>query len=142
MVTMMRRAGLTDDEEQLETLYEGLRPAYKRYVRRDDVHTLAELGTRAFEFEDIEEAEREDQTNQRQISPRDTAAAATYKREECCWRCKQRGHIKANCQRPPRKFCSFCGRDGVLTRDCHPSTGNFPRAGADPTAPRPPTESE
>ncbi|XP_076298558.1 uncharacterized protein LOC143217809 [Lasioglossum baleicum] len=37
-----------------------------------------------------------------------------------CWRCKQRGHVRFECRNKYRKFCSRCGRDGVLTRECHP----------------------
>lgn len=42
----------------------------------------------------------------------------TYNREDCCWRCKQRGHTRLDCKRLPKKFCSRCSKDGVLTRDC------------------------
>jgi len=56
-------------------------------------------------------------------------AATTYNRYECCWKCKQRGHTRFNCQRAPRKFCSQCGKDGVYTRDCHPRAGNSVRTG-------------
>jgi len=52
----------------------------------------------------------------------------TYKRNECCWNCGQRGHRKTDCKQPFKKFCSTCGKTGVLTRDCHPP-GNGPAAG-------------
>lgn len=137
MLTMMRRTGQTDDDEQLETLCEGLRPAYKQYVRRDNIRTLTDLSSRAFEFEAIVEEERETQPSQKLVNTRHTAATASYSHEECCWRCKQRGHTRTNCQRPPRKFYSFCGKDGVLTRDCHPPPGNLPQVGAAAASPRP-----
>ena len=57
-----------------------------------------------------------------------TATTTAYSRDKCCWRCKQRGHTRLDCKRPPKKFCSRCGKDGVLTRDCHPP-GNERRAG-------------
>ncbi|KAL7307790.1 hypothetical protein TKK_0000114 [Trichogramma kaykai] len=42
-----------------------------------------------------------------------------YNRKDHCWNCKQRGHSRVNCKNPRRKFCSVCGKDNVLTRNCH-----------------------
>lgn len=54
------------------------------------------------------------QCRERQKSIKATITAATiYDRHECCWKCKQRGHTRFNCQRMPRKFCSQCGKDGI-----------------------------
>ena len=41
-----------------------------------------------------------------------------YDRQTCCWRYKQRGHNRFNCKNEANKFCSRCGRDDVLSRDC------------------------
>lgn len=41
-----------------------------------------------------------------------------YVREDRCWRCGQRGHFRQQCQGPRKLFCSYCGKDGVFTRDC------------------------
>jgi len=53
MMTLMRRAGGYSREEQLDLVYENMNPAYKHYVRIDDVGSIAELQTRAVEYEDI-----------------------------------------------------------------------------------------
>lgn len=131
MLTMMRRAGGIPSNEQLHRLYENLDPDYKMYVRWDDLQSRADLRDRALQFEAI----REQQKNRRTIEPTKTGglshrpalAAATYNRDECCWRCKQRGHNRRQCRRPARIFCSQCGKDGVLTRTCHPQPGNSAR---------------
>lgn len=54
-----------------------------------------------------------------------TMATAPYDSATYCWRCKQQGHTRLNCKRTAQKFCSQCGKNGVLTRDCHsPSRNN------------------
>ncbi|KAL6433556.1 hypothetical protein ACFW04_006562 [Cataglyphis niger] len=77
-----------------------MRPEYKRYVKRRDVHDLNDLLEEAAEFEGIEQETRE----VRKV-PKDTAnppaVATMYNKEECCWRCKQRGHTRFDCKRPP-----------------------------------------
>lgn len=64
---------------------------------------MAELQEQAAEYETIAEEEKEEQAEERTLS---RAASATVYKDECCWQCKQRGHTRANCKRPPRKFCS------------------------------------
>jgi len=120
MMTLMRRAGGFSREEQLDLIYENMHPEYKAYVRVDDVRSIAELQSRAKEFEDIEREKRELKKRERPTP----AVAATYNKRECCWRCKQRGHTRGQCRRPALKFCSQCGKDGVLTSECHPRPGN------------------
>jgi len=120
MMTLMRRAGGFSREEQLELIYENMHSEYKTYVRVDDVRSIAELQSRAKEFEDIEREKREIKKREK---PTPTVAAA-YNKHECCWRCKQRGHTRVQCRRPAVKFCSQCGKDGVLTAECHPRPGN------------------
>jgi len=137
LLTKMRRAGGFTTEAQIEQLYDNMNPEYKLYIRLDDITDLEELSSRAAEFEAIEKQRRE-RTSERAPTTGPSVAAAAYKREECCWRCKQRGHTRLDCKRPPKKFCSHCGKDGVLTRDCHPP-GNADRAGEE--AARPPQPS-
>lgn len=136
MLTLMRRAGRLSLTEQLDQVYEGLRPDYKMYIRRRDIDSIPDLAALAQEYEEI--------TSEQKRTPtpvtRTASTAAVYNKEECCWRCKQRGHTRVNCKRAPQKFCSQCGKDGVLTRDCHPRPGNAPRAGTD-TEPFRPTDS-
>ncbi|EFN61820.1 hypothetical protein EAG_00298, partial [Camponotus floridanus] len=43
MMTLMRRAGGYSRDEQLEIIYENINPAYKHYIRIDDVHSIMQL---------------------------------------------------------------------------------------------------
>jgi hypothetical protein len=133
VLTMMRRAGGYVEEDQLDLLYENMHPRYKLYVRRESVRRTAELRRQAEELEHINA-----QCRDRQPVPKPSAssAAAAYDKNECCWRCKQRGHTRFDCRRIARKFCSQCGKDGVYTRECHPPAGNATRTGDAATAPR------
>ncbi|XP_032679540.1 uncharacterized protein LOC116847992 [Odontomachus brunneus] len=120
LLKLMRRAGGWSAKEQLDLLYENMLPETKRFIRPDEVDSLGELRARVTEVEQIEQQiwERrqkkpENQNLQEKIPP---AATTPYNKDECCWR------------RPPRKFCSQCGKDDVLTRECHPRPGNGQRA--------------
>jgi len=138
--TMMRRLGSLSTEQQIDRVYENMRPHYRRYIHRSDITGVADLIYRVTEHEDIELAETE--YNSRMTRKRGGASAAkaenqasenamispTYRRNECCWNCGQRGHQKTDCKRPFKKFCSVCGKTGVLTRECHPP-GNEQPAG-------------
>ena len=135
VLSLMRRAGNFSTDDRIDQLYDNMRPEYQLQIRRDDIYSTSELFQRAAEFERIQErcrALRSAQAKSRET----TVAAATYDRAECCWRCKQRGHTRFDCRRPPRKFCSQCGKDGVMTRDCHPPAGNETRTGETPAVPR------
>lgn len=135
MMTLIRRAGGFSREQRLSRIYANMRPEYKRYVKRRDVHDLNELFDDAAEFERIEQ----EQPSRRPYSAATSTVTTAYNREECCWRCKQRGHTRFQCKQAPRRFCSQCGKDGVLTSNCHPPSGNARRAGsitAEPLAPR------
>jgi hypothetical protein len=135
--TMMRRAGGFTQAEKVDRLYENLRAEYKLYVRLTDATDLADLAEQAAEYEDITKAqEAETRTEKHKVNTATTAESMPYDRANTCWRCKQRGHDRFNCKRPARKFCSQCGKDGVLTKDCHPRPGNAAAAGAT-TDPRP-----
>ena len=130
----MRRAGGYSTEDQLDLLYENMHPRYKLYIPRERLYRAGDLLRRANDIEDLEA-----QCQERQKTPKPTNTAATaYDRNECCWRCKQRGHTRFTCQKIPRKFCSQCGKDGVYTRDCHPPAGNARRTGDNADEPRSP----
>lgn len=123
MLTRMRRAGGYSKEDRLERLYENMHDEYKMYVDYDDIRDLDHLQHRIAALESA----KQKQAQSKPRTPKPTVAATAYDRNECCWRCKQRGHTRFKCERPPKKFCSRCGKDGVLTRDCHP--GNAGRDG-------------
>lgn len=145
LLTMIRRAGDFSPDDKIDRLYENLRAEYKLYVRLDEINELSDLTARAREFEEIKKTQIQEQKIEQRTTfpPRQTTnAAVTYDRQNTCWRCKQRGHDRFNCRRPAKKFCSQCGKDDVLTRDCHPRPGNGRPAGdVAATTPRPaPTE--
>ena len=128
MMTMMRRAGGFTRDQQLTRIHANMRPLYKRHVRRSDVFSLSELLSRVSELEAIDQEEREEKAERKNTASRPIVAMA-YNKEEHCWKCKQRGHTRFTCQRPARRFCSQCGKDGVLTKECHPRQGNEQGAG-------------
>lgn len=134
--TKMRRAGGYSRTEQIHQAYENMHPDYKCYIRPTGIESIQDLTDQAAEYEQIllEKKELRPRTEE---AHRFTLASATYNRDDCCWRCKQRGHTRRECRRTPQKFCSQCGRDGVLTRDCHPRPGNGNRAELKPHETRP-----
>jgi hypothetical protein len=126
LLILTRRAGGYTENEQLELLIENMDPEYRMFIRPSDVANIQELADRAAEYEELDQL-RKTRTRKNDNPPASLTAVA-YNRAECCWRCKQRGHTRFNCKRPPRKFCSQCGRDDTYTRDCHPLPGNENRA--------------
>jgi len=138
--TMMRRLGGLSPSQQIDRIYENMKPSYRRYIRRTEVKTVEELIYRVTEHESIEQAEAEYNSRVTRVKSHNTAVpnkdtkadttmiSPTYRKSDCCWNCGQRGHRRAECKRPFQKFCSTCGKTGILTRDCHPP-GNGPAAG-------------
>ncbi|XP_071570406.1 uncharacterized protein [Temnothorax nylanderi] len=120
MLARMWRAEGYSTEEQFEQRYENLHPDYQNRIWRSDVRSPRDLQQRAGEFEQ----NRTKRTTAKTAAADPPVTAAVYNRGECCWRCKQRGHTRFDCRRPAWKFCSRCGKDGVLTKDCHPPPGN------------------
>lgn len=115
---MIRQAGGYSSNEQLETLYENMHPRYKMHIPQNSITRPGELFKRA---EKIEQLEIQCRERQKVVKPA-PAAAVAYERRECCWSCKQRGHTRFECKRILRKFCSRCGKDGVLMKECHRKT--------------------
>lgn len=109
--------------ENIDRIFDSLRPEYRYYIRRQDFKTIDELAQLAEEFESIKNDERNVRPTQHTsalIAPisSNPPAAAPYDRFTHCWNCKQMGHRKETCQRPFKLFCSFCGEDGKLSKDC------------------------
>lgn len=143
--TLMRRAGNFSEIEQLDIIADNMDPEIQMYLRPEDTKTIDELTERVSILENIharKKLTRETNVTERRNStlPRSNTAAvaSAYNKYECCWRCKQRGHSRQDCRRPALKFCSQCGKDGVLTRECHPYPGNANRAGETTASPRSP----
>jgi len=92
LLTMMRRVGGYSAVEQLDQLYDNLDPELQLHIRREEVGTLDELSSRVAHIETIQRRKKDRQSEAPTV--KGTIAAATYSREECCWRCKQRGHTR------------------------------------------------
>lgn len=138
LMTLIRRRGGYDRERQLDTLYHNLQPELQLHIRRTELTDATSLIQRV---EEVEEILRRVHRGARSAPPprepsRRPALAITsaYQRATHCWRCKKPGHDRFTCTNAAVRFCSFCGQDGVLTKDCpchvRPNTpGNEPRAG-------------
>jgi len=93
---MMRRLGGLSTEQQVDRVYENMRPSYRRYIHRDGITGVADLIYRVTEHEDIEIGETE--YNSRIARKRESTGPAkaegetsesamispTYQRNECC----------------------------------------------------------
>lgn len=93
-------------------------PDLKLCIRLDSVADISKLIDCAVKIKSLLKQRSELRSAKKPAN--EPLAVATYNRQEYCWRCKQRGHVRFDCKRPPKRFCSRCGKDGVLTKDCHP----------------------
>jgi len=125
LLTLTRRAGNFSEHEQIKLLIENMDPECRMFIRPDDAVYISELSEQVAEYEKLNKQQKN--RARKESGSTYNLAAATYNRDECVWRCKQRGHTRFDCKRPPRKFCSRCGKDSVFTRDCHLLTGNANR---------------
>lgn len=119
----MHRAGGYTAQEQIDQLYENSDSDFQLYARISKIITLPELFHQAVEYQNINQ--RKDYPKEVKKTSETNVAIVQYDYSTCCWRCKQR-HTRLDCKRLPRKFCSRCGKDGILTRDCHPSSRPSP----------------
>nr|XP_012234646.1 PREDICTED: uncharacterized protein K02A2.6-like [Linepithema humile] len=111
--TLMRRAGGYSEQEKLEQIYENMNPDLQLYIPLENIHTLSELHAKVANLEKIQQRQKERRPRFPERNNRNPVATATYNKDECCWRCKQRGHTRWNCKHTPKKFCSQCGKDGI-----------------------------
>ncbi|XP_067612946.1 uncharacterized protein [Eurosta solidaginis] len=115
MQTMIRQHPIMSRENYLERIYDGLRVEYRLFAKRSEFRTIEELMELTDEFELLQlEATRQSRQTAHSLSP----LTEEYSREESCWRCKERGHMRHQCRKARRLFCSRCGRDNVMSRDC------------------------
>lgn len=154
LLTLLRRSGEMRPGELLYWAYENMQPEYQLYIRFEEVRDLADLRRRAQSLEaaltkcrnpvgSVRRGTEERRSMAAVESPtkpsaayRPAEAAARYDKATHCWRCKQRGHDRHQCRQPAKRFCSQCGKDGVLTRNCHPASGNATRIEIPQAAPR------
>ncbi|XP_057329906.1 trichohyalin-like [Microplitis mediator] len=105
---------------------------------RTEFTTVPELLRLAGEYEQLVAQEKAPLAKEAKQSPRKPVKTAEtapleifeYNWLECCWRCRQRGHTKAQCTNRWVKFCMRCGKIGTFSRDCPcPRQGNAERTG-------------
>lgn len=125
--TLIRRYGKMSHLACLERLWKNMKPDYRRYIRRNDIQDVNDLVKLADEYErlvqDEKEAQQQEKLNQDKREKTTIYLAATsvnipYNRNECCWRCGHRGHLRTECRNVLKKFCSHCGKLGTWSRDC------------------------
>jgi len=126
LTTIMRRAGGISEQEQLERLYCNMGPEYKMYIRFDDVATPDDLRNRVAKLEKVEQERKEWKAKSEKTStPADASPPSIIRRNVVG--AVNSEDTRLDCKRPPKRFCFRCGKNGVLTRDCHPPAGNVAR---------------
>ena len=123
MLTLTRRRGGFSQEKNMETLYYNMMPGLRLFIRRTDVNTPDELIRRVEEIQEaqdqlVKESRNEQETSLRPSRQQTANVTPAYDPQTTCWRCKGRGHTRRFCRSKPKKFCSQCGKDGVLTKEC------------------------
>lgn len=125
--TKMRRVKDMTEQKKLDRIYTNMLPEYKLYIRRREFRTLDEL----LELGDEYEGKVNEQKNHsRKLSsqqqyfakkpdqPKNYNLLNNYNRNQCCWRCGNRGHRRNECKNRPLLFCSYCGKPSIKTIDC------------------------
>ncbi|XP_045776096.1 uncharacterized protein LOC123874648 [Maniola jurtina] len=145
MQTLLRRYGKLTPEQQLERIYDNMKPNYQYYIKRKDFSTTAELIQLAGDYEKINtdrfrETTRKPMYQRKENTPNPTEKPtgtlkpedhkterkqihANYDPQTCCWKCGKRNHTTRECKNQQVIFCSRCGLMGKLTRDCCKKTG-------------------
>lgn len=121
MHTLVRQLGKSP-ERQLSLIYDNLRAEYKLYIRRREVNTIEELEELVDEFDSIKMSENQHQSRLFK-NPNEAVRSLVsrpFEPNNVCRRCGKRGHFQSYCRGPFRAFCWVCGKEGTLTKDCHP----------------------
>ncbi|XP_058975681.1 uncharacterized protein LOC131801251 [Musca domestica] len=116
MLTMAKQHPTLRQVDHLDRIYDGLRPEYRHYVRRSDFQTLDELMSLVDDFELLKKDEA--RVERPHTSHMVSQTSGGYNRSTHCWRCKKKGHIRYQCQEKGKLFCSHCGKEGILSRNC------------------------
>lgn len=145
--TLIRRHGKMSAEQELFWIHRNLRPEYRHYIRRSDCTSLSRLLIMAKEFEDLQrETQARSRTvsvprarwapkfpeetpiadlrtlplkeRKEVVSKRTVKEPTVVRPSPQCWRCGRPGHLRSTCNFPPAVFCSRCGKQGVMSRDC------------------------
>ena len=123
LLTLTRRRGGFSQEKTMENLYYNMKPGLRLFIRRTDVNTPDELIRRVEEIQKALNQQEKESRSEHKVSfipfRQQTAnVSPAYDPQTACWRCKGKGHTRRFCQNKPKKFCSQCGKDGVLTKEC------------------------
>lgn len=146
VMTLMRRRGGFTEEKQIEIIYYNMRAEYRLHVSRESIIKTTDIIQKVeaylkskIEFENenkinsnsqLKENTQGQHTINTPARPSKVKLSTIYDRARCCWRCKEQGHDRFNCKNKSKKFCSYCGKDGVFTYNCGcPESGNASRAG-------------
>ncbi|XP_036345593.1 uncharacterized protein LOC118754828 isoform X2 [Rhagoletis pomonella] len=113
--TLIRQHPVMCHENHLERIYDGLRVEYRLFVKRSEFQTIEELMELTDEYELLK---NEEARQSRQAAHSLSTISNRYDARNTCWRCKRRGHQRYHCHYPRRLFCSRCGEDGTLSRNC------------------------
>ena len=121
LLTLLRRRGGYDNERIMETLYYNMKPGLRLHIRLIDVSTLEELIQHVQEIEEVKAQLPRDVPADNRTATKTRRPAhllqSEFIRGECCWRCEQRGHNYFKCPNQRKKFCSWCGKEDLFTRD-------------------------
>ena len=137
-LTLMRRHGVFNLEQQLHILYYSVKTEYRLYLKRRELTSINDL---IHSEQDLDETQQQVSRTRSQPIPAPPSGGimtvTAYNRRDCGRRCKQRGHSRYNCKNQPKKF-SHCGKDDVLSRDCNcHKQANYSRTGPNNNKDRP-----
>lgn len=128
MQTLIRRHGNMSPEQELQWLYRNLLPEYRQYIRKTDFTDVVTLSRIIREVELLLTELRAvpsypsrpagiSVTNTSTRNPR-TPGPSFQQNHQICWKCGQPGHFRSECRGTARLFCSRCGKNGIMSRDC------------------------
>ena len=100
LLTLLRRRGGFTHERVMEALYHNMQPGLRLLIRPREASTPEELIQRVQEIEEVQaQLPREGQPETRvggKVNRPAHPLQAAFVREECCWKCGQRGHNRFN----------------------------------------------
>lgn len=142
--TLIRRHGGFSAKDALTRIYDNLHPEYRLHIKRAEFTEVKRLIQLGFDYEETLAAQKTyhaPPSSSQSLMPETACQAPNknpkpvgavqntpadkavpnrpYDRKTHCWKCKHYGHTRTECRSKYKKFCSCCGKDDVLTRDCN-----------------------